>query len=57
MDAYDLYHELQKAWQQVASRSDAGDLKKIWNESPVYVNGKVVTGVKIENNQIILETE
>lgn len=57
MDAYDLYHELQKAWQQLGHMPDAGSINKKWNSAPVYVNDKIVTGVKIIDNKIILETE
>ena len=57
MDAYDLQQEIFKAWQTVAHKPNAGSIKKTWNETLVYVNGKVVTGVKIEDNKIILETK
>jgi hypothetical protein len=57
MDAYDLHQEIFKAWQQVAHRSSASDIKKNWNETLVYVDGKPVTGVKIEDNKIVLETK
>ena len=56
MDAYDLYQEIFKAWQQVSYNVDAAAIKKNWNETPVYVNGKIVTGVKIVDNKIELET-
>lgn len=56
MDAYDLYQEIFKAWQQVAHTHDAATLKKKWNETPVYVDGKAVTGVKIIDGRIELET-
>jgi hypothetical protein len=57
MDAYDLHQELFKAWQQVAHNADAGSIKKKWNETPVYVDGRVVTGVKIVDDKIELETK
>ena len=42
MDAYDLHQELFKAWQQVAHKADAASIKKNWNETLVYVDGKQV---------------
>ena len=57
MDAYDLHQEIFKAWQQIAHKSDATSIKKNWNETPVYVDGRVVTGVKIVDNKIELETK
>ncbi len=57
IDAYDLHQEIFKAWQQVAHKSDAGSIKKNWNQTPVYVNGKVVTKVKIVDDKIELETK
>lgn len=56
MDAYDLQQELFKAWQQVAHKSNAATIKKDWNDTPVYVEGKRVTGVKIVDGKIELET-
>lgn len=56
IDAYDLHQEIFKAWQQVAHKSDASSLKKHWNETPVYVDGKIVSGVKIVDGKIELET-
>lgn len=57
MDAYDLYQEIFKAWQQVAHKADAASIKKNWKETPVYVNGKVVTGVRITEDRIELDTK
>ncbi len=57
MDAYDLHQELFKAWQQIAYKPNASAIKKSWNETPVYVNGKQVTGVKIVDGIIELETK
>lgn len=57
IDAYDLQQELLKSWQQVAYRSDSASINKEFRTTPVYVNGQTVTGIKIENNKIILETE
>ncbi len=57
MDAYDLQQEIFRAWQQVAHNPNAGSIKKSWNETLVYVDGKAVTGVRIEENKIILETK
>jgi hypothetical protein len=57
MDAYDLYQEIFKAWQQVAYKPNAATIKKDWNETPVYVNGKQVTGVKVVDGKIELETK
>jgi hypothetical protein len=57
MDAYDLHQELFKAWQQIAHKADAASIKKNWNETLVYVDGKQVTGVKIVDGKIELETK
>ena len=57
MNAYDLYQEIFKAWQQVAYKPNAATIKKDWNETPVYVNGKQVTGVKVVDGKIELETK
>lgn len=57
MDAYDLHQEIFKAWQQLAHKADASHIKKNWSEVPVYVDGRRVTSVKIEDNKIILETK
>ena len=57
MDAYDLYQEIFKAWQKVAHVPSASSIKKTWNETPVYVDGRRIVGVKIEDNRIILETK
>lgn len=57
MDAYDLQQGLLDAWRQVASRSDAASIKKDFSKTPVYVNGQVITGIKIEDNKILLETK
>jgi hypothetical protein len=57
MDAYDLHQELFKAWQELAHKPDAGSIKKTWEEVPVYVDGKRIINVKIEDGQIILETK
>ena len=57
MDAYDLHQEIFKAWQQVAHKPNAGSIKKDFIETPVYVNGHKVVGVKIEEDRITLETK
>ncbi len=57
MDAYDLHQELFKAWQQLAHKPNAGSIKKDFVETPVYVNGRQVTGVTIVDNKIELETK
>ena len=57
MDAYELHQELFKAWQQLGLVPNAATIKKEWNTALVYVDGKQVTGVKIEDNKIILETK
>lgn len=57
MDAYDIHQEIFKAWQQLAHKNDATTIKKNWTEVPVYVNGKTVTGVVIEDGKITLETK
>jgi len=57
MDAYDLHQELFKAWQQLAHKADAGSIKKNFADTPVYIDGRRVTGVKIEDEKIVLETK
>lgn len=57
MDAYDLHQEIFKAWQQLAHRPNAGSIKKDFTETPVYVDGRRVTSVKIEDEKIVLETK
>ena len=57
MDAYDLHQELFKAWQQLAYKPNAATIKKTWEETPVYVNGKRISGVKIIDGKIELETK
>ena len=57
MDAYDIHQEIFKAWQQLAHDADAGSIKKNWTEVPVYVDGKTVKRVVIEDGKIILETK
>ena len=57
MDAYDIHQQIFQAWQQLAHNADAGSIKKTWTEVPVYVDGKVVKNVKIEDGKIILETK
>ncbi len=57
MDAYDLHQEIFKAWQQLAHKPNAASIKKDFTETPVYVNGKQVVGVKIEEDKITLETK
>lgn len=57
MDAYDLYQEIFKAWQHLAHTPNAGSIKKVWNETPVYVDGKRIIGVKIVDGKIELETK
>jgi hypothetical protein len=57
MDAYELHQELFKAWQQLGLVPNAATIKKEWNNALVYVDGKQITGVKIVDNKIVLETE
>jgi hypothetical protein len=57
MDAYDLHQELFKAWQQLAYKADASNIKKNFAEVPVYVDGKIVKRVTIIDGQITLETK
>lgn len=57
MDAYDIHQEIFKAWQQLAHKVDASNIKKNFAEVPVYVNGKKVTNVIIEDGKITLETK
>ena len=57
MDAYDLHQEIFKAWQQLAHKPNAGSIKKDFTQTLVYVDGRPVKGVKIIDNQIVLETK
>ncbi len=58
MDAYDLHQELFKAWQMLAHKPDAGLIKKIYNETPVYLDdGRKIVDIKIEDNRIVLKTK
>jgi hypothetical protein len=57
MDAYDIHQEIFKGWQQLAHKTDASQIKKHWEEVPVYVDGKQVKRVVIKDGQIILETK
>jgi hypothetical protein len=57
MDAYDLHQEIFKAWQQLAYKTDASNIKKNFAEVPVYVDGKIVKRVTIIDGQITLETK
>jgi len=57
MDAYDIHQEIFKAWQQLAHKSDATSVKKNWTEVPVYVDGKQVKRVIIDDGKITLETK
>ncbi len=57
MDAYDIHQEIFKAWQQLAHKNDATTIKKNWTEVPVYVDGKPVKSVVIEDGKITLETK
>ena len=57
MDAYLIYQRIYQYWQQCLVKCDSASIKKDWHLVPVYVNGKIVTDVKIEDGKIILETE
>ena len=57
MDAYDIHQEIFKAWQQLAHKADATTINKNFVEVPVYVNGKKVINVIIEDGKITLETK
>jgi len=57
MDAYDIHQEIFKLWQQLAHHADAATIKKRWTEVPVYVDGRPVVNVKLDDNKIILETK
>mgnify|MGYP000379638030 CR=1 FL=1 len=57
MDAYDIHQEIFKAWQQLAHKVDASNIKKNFQEVPVYVNGRPVKSVTIVDGQITLETK
>jgi hypothetical protein len=57
MDAYDLYQEIFKAWQALAHKPSPESIKKQWTYTPVYIDGKEVTGVIIEDNKITLTTK
>lgn len=60
MDAWDLYHKLADAWRTVAVVPSGASTKINFQKTPVFVevNDKqvIVTNIKVENNQIILET-
>jgi hypothetical protein len=56
MDAYDIHQALFKAWQQLAHTPNAASIKKEFNKIPVYVDGREVTSVIIEDNKITLKT-
>ena len=57
MDAYDIQQEIFKAWQQLAHKADATNIKKNFAEVPVYVDGRSVKRVTIVDGQITLETK
>ena len=57
MDAYDLQQELFKAWQLLAHKPNAGTIKKEWRDTPVYVEGKRIVGIKIIDGKIELQTK
>ncbi len=57
MNAYDLHQEIFKAWQQLAHQPNAGTIKKAWLETPVYVEGRKIIGIKIIDGRIELETK
>jgi hypothetical protein len=57
MDAYDLYQKLFACWQSVSKSSSATELKKQWNYVPVYVDGKRVVDIVVEDNKINLVTK
>jgi hypothetical protein len=57
MDAYDIHQEIFKAWQQLAHKADATNIKKNFAEVPVYVDGRLVKRVTIVDGQITLETK
>lgn len=57
IDAYDLQQEIFKAWQQLCKPASATKINKPINEVPVYVDNRLVTGVKIEDGKITLETK
>jgi hypothetical protein len=56
MDAYDIQKEIFEAWQKLAKPGSATTLKKQWSEVPVYVDGKQVIDVTIEEGKIRLKT-
>jgi hypothetical protein len=56
IDAYDLHQEIFKAWQQLAYKPNAAHIKKNWAEVPVWVDGKPVTSIRVEDGKLILET-
>lgn len=57
MDAYDIHQEIFKAWQQLAHKADATNIKKNFAEVPVYVDGRPVKRVTIVDGKITLETK
>jgi len=57
MDAYILYQNIFKLWQKLAYNLDSSGTQQHYAEVPVYVDGKKVTDVVIENNKIIIKTK
>ncbi len=58
MDAYELSKHLFDYWREMSMRQpDAASVKKRWADVPVYVDGKVVTDIKIVDNKIVLATK
>lgn len=56
MDAYDLQQQLFKAWQELCKPASATQINKPINRVLVYVDNRPVTGVKIQDGKIILDT-
>jgi hypothetical protein len=56
MDAYELKELILTYWRQLVFKN-SGNIKKSGHPVPVYVNDKLVTGVRIEDDKIIIETE
>jgi hypothetical protein len=56
IDAYDLKELILTHWRQLVFKN-SGNIKKSADPVPVYVNDKLVIGVRVEDNKIILETE
>jgi hypothetical protein len=59
MDAYSLHEKLLTEWRQLAMRSTAGDIKKVYNNVPVCIeinnSTYTITNAVVKNGKIFLE--